>query len=346
MVTTLIIIIVISLIFDFLNGFNDSANIVSSMIASRALSPRQALGIIAIAEFCGPFLLGVAVATTLGKELLKLQVTPQELPIILAAICAAVVWNLTTFTLAIPSSSSHSLVGGLIGAGIANNVLAYSQNGFNNIDDLYQVIQIVHFSGIVKVIIALLISPPLGFLAGYIILKLILFLARKATPKINWLFKRGQIITAISLALSHGSNDAQKTMGMITMALFAGGMLSEFKIPIWVVALSAGTIALGTAIGGWRLIRTLGGGLYKIRPVHGFAIQLSSAAVILGASIFGGPVSTTQVVASSVMGTGSAERFSKVRWGVGKQIFLTWIISIPSSALIAVVVYFIVRRFL
>jgi PiT family inorganic phosphate transporter len=205
---------------------------------------------------------------------------------------------------------------------------------------------VVKLAGLGKVTLALAISPLVGLVAGYLAMKLVLFLARGASPKINEFFKRGQIVTALALALSHGTNDAQKTMGVITLGLVNAGLLQEFKVPLWVVAACAGAIALGTATGGWRLIRTLGGKFYKVRPVHGFTTQLASASVILSAAILGGPVSTTQVVSSAILGVGSAERVSKVRWGVAEQIALAWLTTIPVAALLAAGLAVILRRWL
>jgi PiT family inorganic phosphate transporter len=306
----------LALAFDFLNGFHDSSNIVATMIASRALSGRQALTLTAIAEFIGPFLFGVAVATTLGNEVLNLKTITMDVTI--AALGAAVLWNLLTWWLGIPSSSSHALVGGLIGAAVL-------ENGF----------EVVKLAGLGKVLLALVISPPLGFFVGYRIMKLVLYLARDAHPRINEFFKRIQIVTAITLALSHGTNDAQKTMGVITMGLVTAGVLPTFQVPVWVIAISAGAIALGTWTGGWRLIKTLGGKFFKIRPIHGFTAQVASATVILGAALLGGPVSTTQVVSSAIMGVGSAQRISQVRWGVAGQIVMAWFTTIPAAALMS-----------
>lgn len=314
----------LGLVFGYLNGFHDSANIVATMIFSRALTARQALAITAIAESVGPFLFGVAVATTLGNDVLN--TSEVKMHIILAALCAAIIWNLLTWWLGIPSSSSHALVGGLIGAAVI-------ENGFG----------VVKLAGLTKVLVALAISPVIGFIAGYLIMKIVLFLARGASPSVNGFFKRAQVVTALCLALSHGTNDAQKTMGIITLGLVAAGVIPTFQVPIWVIAASAGAIALGTWMGGWRLIRTLGSKFFKIRPVHGFNTQITAAGVILGAAIMGGPVSTTQVVSSAIMGTGSAERVSKVRWTTGGQILLTWVTTIPSAAILAAIFAMILR---
>ncbi|MFN2253520.1 MAG: anion permease, partial [Candidatus Promineifilaceae bacterium] len=297
----LIVIIAIALIFDFLNGFHDASNIVATMISSRAMSPRNALLMTAIAEFAGPFLFGVAVATTIGSEVVDPSAITSA--VIVAALIGAILWNLLTWYFAWPSSTSHALIGGLLGA------VAVAAG-----------IHTINVDGLLKVVVALFLSPILGFVFGFLLLKLIYFLARGATPRINSLFKRGQWGTSLALALSHGTNDAQKTMGIIAMAMVTTGYVEEFHVPWWVIALSASAIALGTASGGWRLIETLGGKFYKIRPVHAFGSQLASATVILGAALLGGPVSTTQVVSSSIMGAGSADRVSKVRWTVARDI--------------------------
>jgi PiT family inorganic phosphate transporter len=321
----LYIVIGLALVFDFLNGIHDSSNIVATMIASRAFSPRSALALTAVAEFLGPFLFGVAVATTIGEEVA--QSNALNLDVIIACLVGAIAWNLLTWFLGIPSSSSHALIGGMIGAVIVGA-------GFGAIK----------LNGLGKVLIALFASPLIGFAFGFIVTRLIYFLARDATPEINKFFKNSQFVTALGMAFSHGTNDAQKTMGIITLSLVIGGYISEFRVPTWVIALSAGAIALGTALGGWRLIRTLGGKFYKIRPVHSFATQLTSGFVILTASVFGLPVSTSQVVSSAIIGVGSSESFAKVRWSVAEEIVTAWFITIPASALVSAGVYWLLMR--
>ena len=323
----LIVIIAIALIFDFLNGFHDASNIVATMISSRAMSPRNALLMTAIAEFAGPFLFGVAVATTIGSEVLDPAAVTSA--VIIAALIGAIVWNLFTWYFGWPSSTSHALIGGLVGA------VAISSG-----------LETIRVDGLLKVLIALFLSPVLGFVLGYLLLKLIYFLARGATPRVNSFFKRAQWGTSLALALSHGTNDAQKTMGIIALAMVTTGYATQFYVPWWVIALSASAIALGTASGGWRLIETLGGKFYKIRPVHAFGSQLTSATVILGAALLGGPVSTTQVVSSSIMGAGSADRVSKVRWTVARDIAVAWLLTIPVSALVAAGCYLLVSMVL
>jgi PiT family inorganic phosphate transporter len=319
----LILVIILAVIFDFLNGVHDSSNIVATMIASRAFRPQAALALTATAEFLGPFLFGVTVATTIGEEVAQANVL--NLNVIIACLVGAIAWNIFTWFLGIPSSSSHALIGGMLGAVVAGA-------GFGAIK-LY---------GLEKVLIALFTSPLIGFAVGFLVMRLIYFFARNATPDVNWLFKNGQFITAVGMAFSHGTNDAQKTMGIITLSLVIGGYITDFRVPFWVIGLSASAIALGTALGGWRLIRTLGGKFYKIRPVHSFATQLTSSIVILSASALGLPVSTSQVVSSAIIGVGSSERFGKVRWTVAQEIVTAWFITIPASALFSAGIYWLI----
>ncbi|HSR48862.1 MAG TPA: inorganic phosphate transporter [Anaerolineales bacterium] len=314
------VLLALALIFDFLNGFHDSSNVVATPISSNAMRPRVALFLAAVAHFVAPFLFGVAVATAIGDELLDLQVL--EVNVINAALGAAIVWNLATWYFGIPSSSSHALVGGLLGAAI-----------------LAQGFGVVIVPGLVRVLLALFLSPILGLAAGFLIMRLVLAAVRSSSPSVNTFFRSAQTFTLIGLALSHGSNDAQKTMGVITMGLVAAGALDSFHVPLWVIALSAGAIALGTFFGGWRLIRTLGGKIYRIRPVHAFSSQAAGASVILGAALLGGPVSTTQVMSSSIMGVGAADRIKMVRWGILREMATAWVLTIPVTAILAGLAY-------
>jgi PiT family inorganic phosphate transporter len=317
-----LVVILLALVFDFLNGIHDSSNVVATMISSRAVPPRVALGMTAVAEFLGPFIFGVAVAETIGGVVDSNAISLQ---VLIAALTSAILWNLFTWYMGFPSSSSHALVGGLMGA-----VIIAAGWQAVNIDELK------------KILIALFTSPFIGFIFGYLLLKLIFLLCWNASPRINGLFKHGQIFTGLALALSHGANDAQKTMGIVTLALVIGGFIDTFVVPQWVILICATMIALGTLLGGWRLIRTLGGKFFKIRPVDGFSSQLASATVILGASLLGGPVSTTQVVSSSIMGVGAAERVNKVRWGVAQEIAMAWLFTIPMTALVAAGLYWVI----
>jgi PiT family inorganic phosphate transporter len=327
MTPVLIAVIALGIVFDFLNGIHDSSNVVATMISSRAFSPQVALGVTAVANFFGPFIFGVAVADTIGNGIVASHLISTG--VILAALASAILWNLLTWYLGFPSSSSHALIGGIVGA----VVMAAGW-------------QAIEVKGLEKILIALFTSPIIGFIFGYLFLKLVLLLSWKATPRINGFFKRSQILTGVTLALSHGTNDAQKTMGIITLALVTSGYLKVFAVPKWVILLCASMIALGTAVGGWKLIRTLGGKIYKIRPVDGFASQLTSAVVILGNSLLGGPVSTTQVVSSGIMGVGAAERANKVRWGVAQEIATAWLLTIPATALLAAGLFWGISRWL
>jgi len=319
----LIALIVLAVIFDFLNGVHDSSNIVATVIFSRALNPRVALILAAISHFIAPFLFGVAVATTIGDELLNMSAV--NMNAIMAGVIAAIVWNLITWYFGIPSSSSHALLGGLLGAALLPS----------------RSLEIVKVSGLTKIAIALFLSPIAGLIIGFIVMKFTLLLVRSATPKVSTLFRRFQVATLIGLSLSHGTNDAQKTMGLIAMGLLLSGQTSSFEIPMWVITVSAAAIGLGTSFGGWRLIRTLGGKIFRIRPIHGFTSQIGGAIVILSAALLGGPVSTTQVMSSSILGVGAAERINKVRWSVLGDMALTWLFTIPANAALAALVYFI-----
>ncbi len=278
-----------------------------------------------VAEFSGPFLYGVAVAGTIGHEVVALDVIP--IAVVLSMLVSAIGWNIVTYLIGIRSSSSHALIGGLLGAAVVSNGA-----------------QVLQLQGLIKVLVALIGSPLLGLVAGWVFMRVILFLARGASPGINGFFKRARIVTSIALAFSHGANDAQKTMGVITMALVIRGAIPTFAVPWWVVLLSASAISLGIACGGWRIMQTLGGRFYRIRPVHGFAAQTASAAVIMGAALLGGPVSTTQVVSSSIVGAGSAERLSKVRWQVAINVTTAWMLTIPVSFVVGATTYAVISR--
>lgn len=319
----LILLIGLALAFDFLNGFIGSSSIVATVVSSRALSPRQALALVASAEFVGPLLFGTAVALTIGRDLVNVRAIDEAA--VVAALGAAISWSLITWHFAWPSSTSHALVGGLVGAALAAHGLSA-----------------IHLPGLGKVVLALFLSPVLGVALAFLMLKLLYSGARGATPSINTLFKQLQLVTAVALALSHGTNDAQKVMGVIALSMVIAGYTVEFTVPWWVAVLSAVAISLGTAAGGWRLIKKLGGKFYKIRPIHAFGSQLTSAIIILGAGLLGGPVSSTQVISSSIIGAGAADRISKVRWMVFQEMALAWLLTIPLSALLAAALYLVV----
>ncbi|MES2330695.1 MAG: inorganic phosphate transporter [Bacteroidota bacterium] len=324
--TWIIILIATALFFDFLNGFNDSANIAATIISSHSMRPRMALTIAAVAGFAGPFVFGVAVAKTIGHDIAIPQFI--TIQVLVAALISGCVWSIITSAYGIPSSSSHALIGGLIGAVIISSG-----------------IKAMLPKGLIIVGIALLLSPVAGLLFSWIIMKLIHILLKNATPKANYFFKYGQIPLAVALASGNGANDAQKTIGIITLALITAGYQQEFIVPFWVILICASAKGLGSLIGGWRIIRTMGTRFYKIKPVHSFTSQLASSIVVIVSSLFGGPVSTTQVVSMSIVGAGAGERISKVRWLALKDIFLSWILTIPFTAIFAIIVYWMLTFF-
>jgi len=321
----IVAVVILALLFAFLNGMNDGSNIAATMISSRALSPRAARGITAVAEFLGPFVLGIAVAKTIGHDIVNADTISTS--VILAALISAISWNTLAWYLGFPSSSSHALIGGILGA------VAMS-GGW----------QAILLSGLQKTLIPLFVSPVIGFGIGFIVLRIVLRLSWDATPGISEFFKRSQILTVIALGISHGSNDAPKTMGVITLALITEGNLKTFSVPTWVILLSALALAAGAAVGGQKLIRTVGGRFYKIAPMDAFASQLSSALVILTASLTGGPVSATQVISSAIMGVGAAERPNKVRWKIAGDIATAWLVTIPATAVVAAGIYWLLVR--
>jgi PiT family inorganic phosphate transporter len=316
--------VLLALLFTFLNGYNDSAAIVATMVASGALTPRKALALAAVAELAGPLVLGVAVAETIGRGVVAPDAT--TLGVLLGALVGASVWGLAAGWLGVPTSATHALVGGLVGAGFA----AAGADA-------------VEWRGVGRVVLALALAPTLGIVGGYAFMALVLALGRYLTPAVNPHLRRLQIVTSALVALSHGANDAQKSMGVIAAGLVAAGAMPSFAVPFWVVAACAVAIALGVGLGGETTLRTLGMRIYTIRPVHGFAAQTTTATVVLAASLLGGPASTTQVATSAIFGVGAAERLTKVRWWVGESIVLAWLVTMPLAALVAAAVYLLGR---
>ncbi len=318
--------IALALLFDLLNGYNDSGALTATSISSHALPPRLALRLTAIGEFFGPFLFGVSVAHTIGQDLLTSD--GLNLLTIPSALLAAILWGLISGRLGIPSSSSHALIGGLIGAALISA-------GHPSV---------IQIKGLIKVLLALLISPIVGFVSGFLFTHLIYFLARHATPRVNNLFRLLQAITLFGMSLSHGANDAQKGMGLISLVLLLSGLIPSFYVPTWVILSCALSIAIGSVFGSQRHIRTLGGRVYRVRPIHGVASQLSSALVIALAAWLGGPVSTTHVISSSVIGSGAAERLGKVRWQVAQDMLTTWLLTIPLTSLFAAAIFYLLQK--
>jgi inorganic phosphate transporter, PiT family len=335
-----IIAVVIVLLFDYTNGFHDAANIVATVIASRAMTPAQAVVIVGIFEFLGPLLGGTAVANTIGKFITLDGVLPAlSLAVLVCGLLGAIVWNLATWYFGIPSSSSHALVGGLVGAVVVSVGMDHVVWGFSELAE-------GKITGIVKVLAALLLSPVIGFGAGFLIKRLLSALLCRATPAVNRRLRGAQFFTAAGLAFSHGANDAQKSMGILTLVLLLGGFIPKFEVPFWVMLACATAITLGILSGGWRIVRTLGFAIFRVRPIHALSSQLTSGLVILSASFIGAPVSTTHVVATSIMGIGAADNPRAVRWKKAQDIGVTWVVTIPGAAIFAVQAYALLNLYL
>jgi PiT family inorganic phosphate transporter len=323
--TLLVVVVVVGLAFDFTNGFHDTANYVATWVGTRALSPRAAVLVSAAANLAGAFVT-TAVAKTVGKGIIDTGLATDHT--VLAALFGAIAWNLLTWWVGLPSSSTHALIGGLVGAALV-------QSGSKGVD----------WSGIwQKVIIPGAASPLIGFAGAFAILVVIyrLFL-RLTTGVANRGFRLGQLLSGTWVAFTHGANDAQKTMGVIALALYTNGSISSFYIPTWVKIAAGLTIAAGTYAGGWRIIRTLGQRIYGLQPEHGFAAQIAAGSTLWAGTHFGFPISTTHVVTGSVMGAGATRRLSAVRWGVAGNIVFAWLLTLPAAGLVAAGLYYPVR---
>lgn len=317
-------VIVLALLFDFINGFHDTANAIATSVSTRALHPQHAIIMAAVLNFVGA-MYSTGVAKTIGADIVKSAQHVDE-HIIIAALAGAIIWNILTWWLSMPSSSSHALVGGIIGAVL----VSVGPEGLN-------------FEGIGKIVISLIGSPIIGIVSGCIIMTLLFRLFGQASPsRVNHKFKRMQILAAAMMAFSHGSNDAQKSMGIITLALLSGGYISAFEVPTYVKVLCAAAMACGTAFGGWRIIKTIGGKIFKLEPISGFAADLNSSFVIFTATLLHLPVSTTHVVSGSIMGVGTAKRVNAVRWGVAQQMVMAWVMTIPCTAAMGALAYQVV----
>ena len=327
----LLTVLALAVTFDYINGFHDTANAIATSVSTRALRPDKAILMSATANFVGA-LTGTAVARTISSGIASTPDGAEGQIIVAAALVGAIAWNLITWRLGIPSSSSHALIGGLIGA-----VIAASGTGALKVDGILG-----------KVLVPLVSSPILGVVIGFTFMVVLLNVFRRMHPRrLNDRFRRLQVVSAAFMAFSHGSNDAQKTMGIMTLALIAAGVLPhDAKIPLWVILLAASAISLGTAAGGWRIMKTMGQRVVKLDPVHGFAAETTAATIILGASQFGMPVSTTHVISSAIIGVGSSDRFSAVRWGVAGNIMIAWILTIPASGFVAWVAWELLSRIL
>ncbi len=319
-----IFIVVVALAFDFINGFHDAANSIATVVSTRVLSPQKAVAMAAFFNFVAVFFVGVQVAKTVGTGIINVQIVDNFL--ILSALIGAITWNLITWWLGLPSSSSHALIGGLIGAGLVKGGTA-----------------VLVWWGIIKTTLFIVVSPTVGLILGFIIMVIVLNLSHnKSVRSADTIFRRLQLFSAAVYSLSHGMNDAQKTMGIITMVLFSAGYLSgEFHVPIWVIISSYTFISLGTLAGGWRIVKTMGTKITKLAPMGGFCAETAAALSIIGATIGGIPVSTTHTIAGAIVGVGATRRLTAVRWGIAGNIIWAWILTIPMSALIAAGSYYL-----
>jgi PiT family inorganic phosphate transporter len=318
----LVLVIALAIVFDYINGFHDTANAIATSVATRALHPRHAILMAATFNFVGAFA-GTAVAKTIGAGLVDEATTTQT--VIVAALVGAIAWNLYTWYQGLPSSSSHALVGGLLGATIvASGVGALKVDGI-----------------VGKVLVPMISSPLIGFTLAFFLMLALYWIFRNAKRKpLARVFRRLQVISAGYMAFSHGSNDAQKTMGIITLALFAAGVIPTIDVPVWVIVVAASALSLGTAVGGWRIMRTMGHRVVELEPVHGFAAETTAATLLIGTAYLGMPVSTTHVISSAIMGVGSSRGPKGVRWGVARRILLAWVITIPATGGVAALVWF------
>jgi PiT family inorganic phosphate transporter len=319
---TLIVLILVALAFDFMNGFHDAANSIATVVSTRVLTPRQAVAWAAFFNFVAAFGFGVAVATTIGKGI----VLPEAIdnPVIFAALAAAFIWDVITWRFGLPSSSSHALIAGLAGAGFAKGGLA-----------------VLIPAGLTRVATFIVVSPLVGFALGVVFMLVALHSVSGATPaSVDHVFRRLQLVSAAGYSLGHGTNDAQKTMGIIAVMLFSGGFLGEhFYVPFWVVLICHAAIALGTLFGGWRIVRTMGLGLTALQPIGGFCAETAGAIALVGSATFGIPVSTTHTITGAIIGVGSTRRLSAVRWGLARNVVWAWILTIPCTAAIAWLIY-------
>jgi inorganic phosphate transporter, PiT family len=316
-----------ALFFDFVNGFHDSANAIATVVGTRVLRPVHAVSIAAIANFTGPFIFGTAVAATVGKGIIQPEFS--TIYVILAGLIGAIVWDLITWYFGLPSSSSHALIGGLVGS-------ALIAGGLNAIV----------FSGIEKTLIFMVVSPMVGFAVAFAFAIVLMYYLQQSKPsKVNRIFGKLQIGSSIFFSLTHGANDGQKTMGVITALLITGGLIDSksFVVPLWVILGAAAAIALGTFFGGWRIVKTMAFRLTSLRPYQGFCAETGGGAILASMALLGIPVSTTHAISGAIMGVGATKRFSAVRWGIGKNLIYAWIITIPASAAVSALVLIIIN---
>jgi PiT family inorganic phosphate transporter len=321
-----VFIIFIALVFDFINGFHDAANSIATVVSTRVLTPLQAVVWAAFFNFVAAFGFGVHVATTVGRGVVHPGVVDES--VILAGLVGAIAWDLVTWWWGLPTSSSHALIGGFAGAAVV-------KAGFGSLVA----------PGLIKIGVFMVLAPLIGFVVGLLMMLLTLWVFRNATPgRVDRIFRRGQLLSAAAYSLGHGTNDAQKTMGIIAVLLFSTGHLgSEFYVPFWVVLAAHAALALGTMAGGWRIVKTMGMRITKLRPVGGFCAETGGAVTLIGTALGGIPVSTTQTISGAIMGVGALQRLSAVRWGVAGRILWAWVLTIPASGLVAAVTWWLLR---
>ncbi|MCM2269237.1 MAG: inorganic phosphate transporter [Thermoanaerobaculia bacterium] len=326
--TVLVAIILIALVFDFLNGFHDAANSIATVVSTRVLTPQIAVVWAAFFNFVAAFVMGTHVAKTIGQGMIDLAVVNQA--VIAAGLLGAIFWNLVTWYFGIPVSSSHALVGGYAGAAVAKAGLGALIAG-----------------GWLKPMLFIVLAPVIGLTLGLVLMISVHWIFRRWRPdRVDRFFRRGQLVSAAFYSLGHGGNDAQKTMGIITSLLVAGGYLATFEVPLWVILISHAAIALGTLFGGWRIVKTMGSKITKLQPMGGFCAETAGALTIVGATLGGIPVSTTHTITGAIMGVGATRRLSAVKWGLAGRIIWAWILTIPISALVAATAYFVIASWL
>ncbi|MEK6972401.1 MAG: inorganic phosphate transporter [Thermoproteota archaeon] len=319
--------ILVALFFDFVNGFHDAANSIATVVGTRVLKPLYAVSLAAVANFVGPFVFGVAVATTIGKGIINPDFV--TIHIIIGALVGAIVWDLVTWIFGLPSSSSHALVGGVLGAGIGGAGM-----------------QAVILGGLEKVVIGIIVSPIVGLTTAFLLATLLITIFAKRRPAtVNSVFGKLQLVSSTYFSLTHGANDGQKTMGIIALILLTEGMITSFEIPFYVILIAALAISLGTFFGGWRIVKTMAVKITQLKPYQGFAAETGGASILAVLAWFGIPASTTHAISGAIMGAGAVKRVSAVRWGIGKRIVWAWMITIPASAAISYLSIIIIELF-
>jgi inorganic phosphate transporter, PiT family len=323
-VAWLVILLIVALSFSFLSGINDAGNMMASMLSARAMRPLSGLILVVVMELLGPLLFGTAVAATIGRGLIvRAAITPS---VIICAAIAATVWTLATSSLSLPSSMSHALLGGLLGSVLVDFSPSY-----------------VKWDGVVRVLILLFVAPPVGFVVGHGVVRLLHVIARRATPRLNLALRRVQVVTSALMIMAHAANDAQKTMGILAMGILALGYTAHFTVPLWSIVASAVSLSLGMATGGWRIARKIGFSIVRLRPMSALAAQLATMGVVLTGVQIGAPLGTTQILTSSILGAGTARSLARARWGIVRQVLVAWIITLPSAALLAAFLALLIR---